>query len=196
MFESRDVGNVGRAGGCWGLIGILGCGHTRMVVPFVAIAVVAANLLLCVLSCDRKRRLLLRLSQRVYVHMCVCVRVSFEGGVDGWLRSDVTHGCKGFSLMMLSLMVHGRSSAQLGWVRFGSISHQFQLKLKLKLQLDIGRSLALLANFCQTSILRIMMLLMLLPHHIAHSSEGYALKAGLNSSHRIVFKTKQQSNTF
>lgn len=72
-FESRDVGNVGRAGGCWGLIGILGCGHTRMVVPFVAIAVVAANLLLCVLSCDRKRRLLLRLSQRVYVHTHVCV---------------------------------------------------------------------------------------------------------------------------
>jgi len=46
-------------------------------------------------------------------------------GWDGWaVRSDVTHGCKGFSLMMLSLMVHGRSLAQLGSVRldFASVS--------------------------------------------------------------------------
>lgn len=148
MFESRDVGNVGRAGGCWGLIGILGCGHTRMVVPFVAIAVVAANLLLCVLSCDRKRRLLLRLSQRVYVHMCVCVRVSFEGGVDGWLRSDVTHGCKGFSLMMLSLMVHGRSSAQLGSVRldFASVSAEAKAEATARHWQIVSASSELLPN--------------------------------------------------
>lgn len=53
-----DTRILGFSDGDMGMLGWVAC--SPVLVPFVAIAVVAANLLLCVLSCDRKRRLLLR----------------------------------------------------------------------------------------------------------------------------------------
>lgn len=83
----------------------------------------------------------------MYIHMCVCARV-LRRGVDGWLRSDVTHGCKGFSLMMLSLMVHGRSSAQLGSVRldFASVSAEAKAEATARHWQIVSASSELLPN--------------------------------------------------